>query len=92
MKHKIHQIWNLKSKQELLDKMQSISKEYPELKSWIKSKQKDWILAGLTAEQSKVPIKWWIYAHDHTGIGESSHFQDNNFTGRKISLLGAVLR
>jgi len=28
--------------------------------------------------QSKIAIKW-TYARDHTGIGESSHFQDNNF-------------
>jgi hypothetical protein len=61
--------------------MDCICKEYPELKSWIKSKKKGWILAGLAHEQSKIPIKWWTYAHNHTGIGESSHFQDNNFTG-----------
>ena len=61
--------------------MDRISKEYPELKSWIRSKKQGWILAGLTHEQSKIPIKWWTYARDHTGISESSHFQDNNFTG-----------
>ncbi len=92
MKHEIHQLWNKKSKLDLLKEMDSISKTYPELKSWIKSKKKGWILAGLTPEQSKISIKWWIYACDHTGISESSHFQDNNFTGRKISLLGAVLK
>ncbi len=92
VKHSIHQLWNMNSKQELLKQMDSISTTYPELKSWINSKKKRWILSGLTPEQSKVPIKWWIYARDHTGISESSHFQDNNFTGRKISFLGAVLK
>ncbi len=92
MKHKIHELWNMNSIGKVLEKMQSISKEYPELKSWIKSKQKGWILAGLTSEQSKIPIQWWTYARHHTGLAESSHFQDNNFTGRKLSLLGAVLK
>jgi hypothetical protein len=92
MKHEIHQLWNKQSKKGVLEEMDRISKAYPELKSWIKSKKKGWILAGLTPEQSKIPIKWWIYSRDHTGIGESSHFQDNNFTGRKISLLGGVLK
>jgi len=60
MKHSIHQLWNVDSKQNLLNQMNNISTTYPELKSWINSKKKGWILAGLTPEQSKVSIKWWI--------------------------------
>jgi hypothetical protein len=41
---------------------------------------------------SKIPIQDWQYAPKHTGISESSHFQDNNFTGPKLSLLAAVLK
>ncbi len=92
MKHHIHQLWGVNSRKKLLKKMDSICETYPELTSWIDNKRTGWILAGLTPEQSKVPIKWWMYARDHTGISESSHFQDNNFTGRKISLLDAVLK
>jgi hypothetical protein len=58
MKHSIHQIWNVKSKQDLLKQMDDISTTYPELKSWIDNKKTGWILAGLTPEQSKMPIKW----------------------------------
>jgi len=46
----------------------------------------------VTPEQSKIPIKWWTFARDHTEISESSHFQDNNYTGRKQSLLAALLK
>jgi hypothetical protein len=52
-----------------------------ELATWLKSKQKDWILAGLSQEKSKVTIEWWTSARSHTGISESSHFVNNNFTG-----------
>ena len=92
IKYHIHQFWNVNSKQKLLKQMNSISETYSELKSWINSKKKKWILAELTSEQSKVSIKWWIYACDHTEIDESSHFQNNNFTDWKISLLDASLR
>ena len=54
--------------------------------------KKSWILSGLTPEQSKIPIKWWTFARDQTGISESSHFQDNNYTGREQSLLAALLK
>lgn len=92
MRHRILQLWNMPTKSQLLEQMQSICSVYPELSSWLQSKKKNWILSGLTPEESKIPIKWWMYARDHTGISESSHFQDNNFTGRKISILGAVLK
>jgi hypothetical protein len=72
--------------------MDTICEEYPELRSWILNKKKGWVLGGLSREQSKIPYKWWLYAREHTGINEGSHFQDNNFTGRNISLLGAVLK
>ena len=92
MRHRILQLWDTPSKQQLLEQMQSICSVYPELSSWLQSKKKNWILSGLTPEESKIPVRWWTYARDHTAISESSHFQDNNFTGRKISLLGAVLK
>ncbi|KAN0068226.1 hypothetical protein V8E54_013796, partial [Elaphomyces granulatus] len=92
MRHRILQLWDMPTKNQLLEQMQSICSVYPELSSWLNSKKKTWILSGLTPEESKIPVKWWTYARDHTGISESSHFQDNNFTGRKISLLGAVLK
>jgi hypothetical protein len=65
---------------------------YPELATWLKSKRKDWILAGLSQEKSKVPIEWWTFARSHTGISESSHFADNNFTGRQLSVLAAIMK
>lgn len=92
MRHRMQELWMAKSKDELLTEMDRVCATYPELKSWISNKQKGWVLAGLAREQSKIPIQWWTYARKHTGICESSHFEDNNFTGRKISLLGAVLK
>lgn len=92
LKHGIHQLWEAGSKAELLYLMDCICKEYPELQSWVKNKKTDWILGGLSREQSKIPFKWWVCARKHTGLNEGSHFQDNNFTGRKISMLGAVLK
>ena len=67
---------------------------YPDekLKSWLKHKCKDWILAGLCIGESRIPFQWWMLAPHHTGISESSHFQDNNFTGHKLPLLAAVLK
>jgi hypothetical protein len=88
----IEQIWEAETEQKLTARMQSICTLHPELTSWINNKKKTWILAGLAKEKSKVPHKWWAYARKHTGIGESSHFQDNNFTGRKLCVLTAVLR
>lgn len=72
--------------------MDNICSVYPELKKWIDSKRPAWILAGLSKERSKIPVEWWDFARKHTGLEESSHFQDNNYTGRKLSLLAAVLR
>jgi beta-xylosidase len=83
----IMQLWEAESIDDLKIQMQIISSSYPDLKNWTKSKQKDWILAGLAQEKSKVPPEWWTFARSHTGISESSHFSDNNFTGRQLSLL-----
>jgi len=88
----VGQIWEAKTIEELEAKMDSISSVYPELKSWINSKKAPWILAGLTPETSKVPTEWWDYARKHTGAGESSHFSDNTFAGRKLTMLKACLR
>jgi hypothetical protein len=35
------------AKDELLTKMDRVRAAYPELKSWIGNKQKEWVLAGL---------------------------------------------
>ena len=59
---------------------------------WLDRKQKAWILGGLCPGVSKIPILWWDMARKHTGLSESSHFQDNNVTGRKNNLLAAVLK
>jgi hypothetical protein len=91
-KHQLHQIWEASSKEEVVRKLHGLAEIFPELRNWIKNKEKPWILSGLTPEQSKIPIQWWVYARDQTGIGESSHFQENNYTGRKQSLLAACLK
>ena len=87
-------LWQKNSRKEAVDYIHEIIHEYntPELTSWLKHKLKDWILAGLCIGSSKIPFQWWKLAAHHTGISESSHFQDNNFTGRKLSLLAAVLK
>jgi hypothetical protein len=85
-------LWEAKTKSDVLERMQYICTRYPETKRWIDSKRRPWILSGLTLEQSKIPVEHWMYARKHTGISESSHFQDNNAVGRKQSLLAAVLK
>jgi hypothetical protein len=64
---------------------------YPELTKWLKHKETSWIMSGLAQSESKVAINYWIYARKHTGISESSHFQENNRVGRKTSMLRACL-
>ncbi|PYH88476.1 hypothetical protein BO71DRAFT_136463 [Aspergillus ellipticus CBS 707.79] len=91
-KYKIRGLWEASTTQEILEHIQCLSTEYPELKHWLENKKPPWILSGLAAELSKIPYLDWIYARKHTGLSESSHFQDNNYTGRKLSLLAAVLR
>lgn len=72
--------------------MASICTLHPELTNWIKDKKVQWIVSGLTKAESKIEPVYWDFARKHTGISESSHFQDNNFTGRKTSLLNAVFK
>lgn len=91
-RYSLNQIWEEQTLGQLTRRMDSICILHPELKGWINNKRKPWILAGLTTEQSKVPYEWWLHARKHTSLGESSHFADNNFTGRSISLLSAVLK
>jgi hypothetical protein len=91
-KNLIPELWSAENKDQVLERMQTICTAYPELKPWVRSKQVPWILAGLSKEQSKIPTTDWIIARKHSGLSESSHFKDNNHTGRNLSLLGAVLR
>lgn len=93
-KDHLHQLWQATSHDEFLDMINHIISLYPDekLERWLKHKCKDWILAGLCIGGSRIPYQWWMLAPHHTGISESSHFQDNNFTGRKLPLLAAVLK
>lgn len=88
----INLILNAESKKDVLDLMHQLVEYWPETKNWISNKKTDWILAGLTSEQSKIPIDWWNNAPHHTGISESSHYRDNEAIGRKQALLTAILR
>ena len=92
LKHVVDKIFNADTERELLFQMDNICITWPQLKPWINSKRAAWIMAGLSKARSKIPIEWWDFARKHTGIEESSHFQDNNYTGRKLSLLAAVMR
>lgn len=76
----------------LLDNMRSICRQYPDLKRWIRHKQAHWLVSGLAHSESKVPIEYWTIARKHTGLCESSHFQENNYVGRKTSMLHACLK
>lgn len=78
------------TQEELLRRMDGICETWPELTSWIRNKRAPWVLSGLSKGVSKVTPEYWVFARKHTGISESSHFEDNNFTGRKTSLLNAV--
>jgi hypothetical protein len=88
----LNNIFAADTREQLSANMLSIYQLYPQIKSWIVNKQPQWLLCGLTRSESKVPIAYWTFARKHTSNGESSHFQKNNFTGRKTSLLNAVLK
>lgn len=88
----IGEIWDFQDSESLERELVKIYTKYPELKNWCKNKMADWILAGLAKDRSRIPGIWWDYARKHSGLSESSHFQENNFTGRKLNLLAAVLR
>ena len=85
-------IFGAKDRREVAQCMHGICQAYPELKSWLVNKQPQWLLSGIAQVESKVLPEHWLAARKHTGNSESSHFQENNFTGRKVSLLCAVLR
>lgn len=88
----LNSIFAANTKEELTANMLSICQLYPQLKTWIVNKQPQWLMCGLTKSESKVPIAYWTLARKHTGNGESSHFQENNFSGRKTSMLNACLK
>lgn len=85
-------VWNAEDKAILLRNMDRICTAWPELRHWINAKRKDWILAGLSKQASQIPTEWWEHARKTTGYAESSHFMDNNFTGRKRNLLAVCLQ
>lgn len=85
-------LWQYETREQVLQQMDRICAAYPELKTWLKSKQKDWILAALCRELSKVQVQWWTHARKHSGVAESSHFSDNNISGRKNTLLGGIFK
>jgi hypothetical protein len=80
------------SQDDIAEHMRGICIVYPELRTWVVNKQPSWLITGLARSASKVPIAYWTFARKHTGNSESSHFQENNFTGRKTSLLNATLK
>ena len=88
----LDKIFTSNTKDEISQHMRSVCTAYPELRSWIVNKQPEWLMTGLAQSASKVPIEYWTFARKHTGNSESSHFQENNFTGRKTSLLNATLK
>jgi hypothetical protein len=97
-KESVYQLWNSSSRDELLKKVDGILEVFADdkLKRWLQHKtSKPWILGALCPGQSKmgyVAYEYWRLVSKHTNISESSHFLDNNATGRKLSLLGGVLR
>lgn len=94
-KEAVYQLWNAPSREEFFKKMEGILELFPhdKLRRWLEHKSsKPWILGGLCPGQSKMDFQYWRLVSKHTNISESSHFLDNNATGRKLSLLGGVLR
>lgn len=88
-----HRLFNSNSRAELDSQMDEICRAYPELMAWIRGKQgKRWIRAALSGQETKIPIEWWMNARKHTGLNESSHFSDNNFAGRKNTIIGGILK
>lgn len=85
-------IWEAKTKQDVIDLLDQMASTWPETSNWVKNKKKDWILAALSSQHSKIPIDWWNNATHHTGISESSHFMDNEAVGRKQALLTGILK
>lgn len=91
--HHIRALWdNAEDITQLRAHMDSICDERPELKPWFKGKYASWVLAGLSKEASLVDYIYWILARKDTNRAESSHHQDNCFTGYRNSLLGSILK
>jgi hypothetical protein len=90
--HHFEKIFSSENSLEIAQHMHGMCEVHPELKTWFSAKQNPWILAGLSREQSKVDIRWWLLARKDTNISESSHHQDNYSTGINLSLLASVLR
>jgi hypothetical protein len=94
-KHLIHYLWDSTSRDQLLNKANTILETIPNqsLKNGLNIRyQRHGILGALCQGQSKIDFQDWNLVRQHTNISESSHFQDNNFTGRRLSLLGAILK
>ena len=55
-KDHLHRLWQATSRKEFLDMVDRIIHLYPDekLKSWLKHKCKDWILAGLCIGESRI--------------------------------------
>lgn len=95
VKNELENVWNSTSKENAIDKINALKDLHPDdtkLHCFLNRKLKSWILGGLCLGASKIPHQYWSLARKHTGISESSHFQDNNYTGRKNNLLAAVLK
>jgi hypothetical protein len=86
----IPKLFQSRNRAELNQNVESICRTYPELKSWIVSKLPSWLISGLVKSESKIDILYWTECRKHTGLSESSHFQENNFTGRGTNMLNAV--
>ena len=87
----LNKIFGPDSREEILENMRSICQMYPELTRWVNHKKPRWLMSGLAQSESKVPIEYFTIARKHTGLSESSHFQENHRIGRKISMLHACL-
>lgn len=92
MRHYIQQIWKAEKKQDVIRYMNRACQAYTELAPWFNAKKNPWILSALCQEVSKIDTLWWKIAHKNTNLCESSHFEDNYFTGKSISLLAGVMR
>jgi hypothetical protein len=91
--HYIKLLWtDVDNLSALKEHIQSICVTFPEMKSWYANKETNWILAGLSAKASKVPYEWRKIARKDTNASESSHAQDNFFTGTKNALLHSILK
>ena len=88
----LHLLWEAGSITEYRKHIKELCTTYPELESWFKAKQKPWIVSALIQSESRVPGISWVYARKNTNLAESTHFEDNNATGRKLTLLGVILR